>query len=113
MCIALTSNWESLPRVSYEAMRACLPVVVSDVCGAGKAITESVNCFIILKEDVTTLRNPIENLVSDAQLRQRMGVAARKYYEDYLTCDQMYQTTVSVYHQVLATRSRQPTQNNP
>src|SRR5690625_4825019 len=94
-------------------MRAGLPVVVSDVGGAGEAITEGVNGFIIRQGDVTTLRNRIENLVSDAQLRQRMGVAARKYYEDYLTFDQMYQTTLSVYHQVLATRSRQQTQNNP
>src|SRR5690625_7594296 len=94
-------------------MRAGLPVVVSDVGGAGEAITEGVNGFIIRQGDLTTLRNRIENLVSDAHLRQRMGVAARKYYEDYLTFDQRYQTTVSVNHQALATRSRHPTQKNP
>lgn len=109
---ALVSNWEGFPRSTIEAMRAGLPVVVSDVGGAGEAITEGVNGFIIRQRDVTTLRNRIENLVSDAHLRQRMGEAARKYYEDYLTFDQMYKTTVSVYQQVLATRSRQQTQNN-
>src|SRR5690625_1911063 len=44
---ALVSNWEGFPRSTIEAMRAGLPVVVSDVGGAGEAITECVNCLII------------------------------------------------------------------
>lgn len=98
---ALISNWEGFPRSTIEAMRAGLPVVVSDVGGAGEAIEEGVNGFKIRQGDVETLRNRIEKLVSDPLLRQRMGEAARKYYEEYLTFDQMYHTTVGVYHQVL------------
>lgn len=102
---ALISNWEGFPRSTIEAMRAGLPVVVSDVGGAGEAIEEGVNGFKIRQGDVKTLRDRIEKLVSDPLLRQRMGEAARNYYEEYLTFDQMYHITVGVYHQVLKTRN--------
>lgn len=102
----LISNWEGFPRSTIEAMRAGLPVVVSDVGGAGEAIEEGVNGFKIRQGDIQTLRSRIDELVSDPQLRQRMGQAARNYYEEYLTFDQMYHTTTGVYQQVLKNKAK-------
>lgn len=97
----LISNWEGFPRSTIEAMRAGLPVVVSDVGGAGEAIREGVTGFKIKQGDRKTLRKRIEELAGDPLLRQKMGSAAREQYEERFTFDRMYQTTVEIYRQVL------------
>ncbi|MEX2410863.1 MAG: glycosyltransferase family 4 protein, partial [Candidatus Paceibacterota bacterium] len=48
----LISNWEGFPRSTLEAMRAGLPVIVSDVGGAAEAIVEGETGFSIARGDV-------------------------------------------------------------
>ena len=59
----LTSHWEGFPRSTLEAMRAGLPVVVSDVGGASEAITDGVTGFLVAAGDREQLAERIRDLV--------------------------------------------------
>lgn len=97
----LISNWEGFPRSTLEAMRAGLPVVVSDVGGAAEAIEHGVSGYIVKKGDSKSLNLYIKELVFDHQKRKWMGDNARKRYEQLFRFDTMYKKTLSVYKNVL------------
>lgn len=101
----LISNLEGFPRSTLEAMRAGLPVVVSDVGGAAEAIEEGVTGYAVPKGNVDFLREKLHLLILDPQLRQRMGTAARKRYETHFTFDQMFEKTCQIYREVLSDRA--------
>lgn len=98
---ALVSNWEGFPRSTVEAMRAGLPVVVSNVGGAAEAVENGVNGFVVEKNDNKKLRTVLKRLTEDPELRIKMGNASRKHYEQYLTFDQMFSETVDIYKKLL------------
>lgn len=97
----LISHWEGFPRTTLEAMRAALPVLVSDVGGAAEAVVEGETGYCVPQGDVATLRARLKVLVADAELRQNMGQAARQRYEQEFTFERMLQKTVMVYQQVV------------
>lgn len=96
----LVSNWEGFPLTTLEAMRAGLPVVVSDVGGSAEAVTEGETGYCIPRGDVMTLRNRLSELVADANLRLKMGQAARQRYESEFTVENMFQQTLAAYEKV-------------
>jgi glycosyltransferase involved in cell wall biosynthesis len=98
---ALFTHWEGFPITILEAMRAGLPSVVSDVGGVREAVHESCG-RIVAPEDVAGFREALEGLLSDADLRIRMGAAARSRYERNYTVDSMLEKTVDVYRAVCA-----------
>lgn len=100
----LISNWEGFPRTTVEAMRAELPVIVSDVGGASEAVIEGVTGYSIAQGGVDSLHQKLLTLVSDSNLRKKMGEQARKRYQDYFTFQKMFEQTLKVYEQVLHMR---------
>lgn len=94
---ALISNWEGFPRSTLEAMRAGLPVVVSDVGGAVEAIEPGVTGFAVPRGDVQAVASAISTLAEDVELRRRMGEAARVRFQRNFTFEQMYRQTNEVY----------------
>ncbi|MEM8638275.1 MAG: glycosyltransferase family 4 protein [Cyanobacteria bacterium P01_G01_bin.54] len=100
----LISHWEGFPLTTLEAMRAGLPVIVSDVGGASEAVIEGQTGYCIPEGDVESLRNRIQVLADDPKLRKRMGQAARKHYEENFTFERMFQKTLTVYEEVLRSR---------
>lgn len=67
--------------VTNEAMSAGLPVVVSDHAGSAEIVRDGVNGFVVPARDVDALAARLETLLSDADLRRRMGAAARATVE--------------------------------
>ena len=63
--------------VTNEAMSAGLPVIVSDHAGSAEIVREGENGFVVPARDVDALAHRLEQLLADADLRQRMGNAAR------------------------------------
>ncbi len=100
----LISNWEGFPRTTIEAMRAGLPVIVSDVGGASEAILEGITGYCVPQGDIVTLRKQLCELVANDQLRQKMGEQARTRYEEEFTFDQMFAKTFNLYQKILAKR---------
>lgn len=101
----LCSNWEGFPRTSLEAMRASLPVVVSDVGGAKEAVVEGQTGFCIPRGDLEALIHRLRLLVRYPELRAKMGEEGRKRFLAEFTFDRMYQHTVQVYYEVMGVGS--------
>jgi glycosyltransferase involved in cell wall biosynthesis len=58
-------------------MSAGLPVIVSDHAGSAEIVRDGVNGFVVPARDAGALVDRIALLLSDADLRTRMGAAAR------------------------------------
>jgi glycosyltransferase involved in cell wall biosynthesis len=100
----LISNWEGFPYAIIEAMRAELPVVASKVGGVEESVIDGVTGYCIPRGDVETLRDRLQKLVDNAELRREMGRQGRKKYELELTLKQMCETTFDIYKEVIHSR---------
>jgi glycosyltransferase involved in cell wall biosynthesis len=74
---ALPSRCEGTPRVIIEAMAAGVPVIGSNVGGIPMLIRDGESGFVVPAEDVGALESRLRQLLSDNELRRRMG--ARGY----------------------------------
>lgn len=99
---ALTSNWEGFPLSILEAMRSGLPVVVTDVGGAGEAVRDGETGFLVPRGNVPAVRERLALLVNQPERREFMGRAGRRHYESAFTLDHMVAGTLDVYRSVAA-----------
>lgn len=97
----LISKQEGFPLVVLEAMRAGLPVVASDVGGVREAVKPGENGYLVPRSDAGALRHALADLVASADLRRRMGAAARETYTSRFGLPQMLSATLAVYRELL------------
>jgi glycosyltransferase involved in cell wall biosynthesis len=71
--VMLTSLWEGLPCVFFEAMASELPIVATDVDGARDAIIDGGNGFLHPPRDIEGMAHSVLKLVQDPALRETMG----------------------------------------
>ena len=98
---ALVSQWEGLPRSILEAMRSGLPVVASDVGGVAEAVLPGKTGFLARPGDTKALATRLEQLIKDGRLRQALGSAGRRSYEENFRFELMRDRTMSVYENVI------------
>ena len=67
----LSSRWEGFPRSILEAMRASLPVVVSDVGGCREAVLDGKTGFLVPAGDPKALAAKLEALILNSELRTK------------------------------------------
>jgi len=79
---ALPSYAEGLPMALLEAMAAGKPVVVGSVGGIPSVVSNDVNGVLVRPGDQAALVVALGRLLGDAQLRRRLGFAARQTIED-------------------------------
>lgn len=102
--LLLVSNWEGFPRSILEAMRAGLPVIASDVGGTREAVEDGSTGYLVPRGDVSALTDRLLRLLSDAELRSRMGAAGRARFEDEFRFEHMLQRTVDLYASIITRR---------
>ncbi|KAB8051522.1 MAG: glycosyltransferase family 4 protein [Janthinobacterium sp.] len=78
---ALPSYNEGLPMSVLEAMAAGLPVISTPVGGIPEAISDGVEGFLVPPGDVVLLTQRLRQLLADASLARRMGMAGRDKIE--------------------------------
>ncbi len=98
----LASDYEGLPISILEAMRAGLPVVASDVGGVPECVHHDQTGFLVPRSDVNRLRESLGRLIASPILRERMGQAGRKLFQQQFTAPRMIRETLSIYGAVLA-----------
>jgi glycosyltransferase involved in cell wall biosynthesis len=101
----LTSRWEGLPLVIIEAEMAGLPVVASRVGGVPELIEEGNTGFIVPPQDPRALANALRKLLTDAQLRRRLGSAAREKALHEFTFERMLTKTRQLYEDILKNKA--------
>jgi glycosyltransferase involved in cell wall biosynthesis len=74
----LPSRCEGTPRVMIEAMAAGVPAIGSDVGGIPYLIQDGEAGFVVPVGDVAVLEARLRQLLSDPELRARMGARGRE-----------------------------------
>lgn len=94
---ALITNWEGFPRSILEAMRAGLPVIVSDVGGCSESVLDGETGRVVRHGDRKDLAAALRELLGDHEQRRAMGVRARETYDAKFTFEIMYQKYLDLY----------------
>lgn len=80
----MTSRFEGLPMALLESMAVGLPLVSFDCkCGPKDVIRDGENGYLVKDGDINTMSEKIKILLSDKELRQRMGRIAKQYAADF------------------------------
>jgi len=74
----LFSRWEGLPLTVIEAMLAGVPVVANNTGGVGEMVVDGETGFLIEGLDPEAAERALVRLLSDRDLRRRMGEAGRR-----------------------------------
>ena len=95
------ATMEGLGVAILQAMAAGLPVVACPVGGIPEAVHDGVNGLLVPPRDSKQLGAAIIRLLSDPELRARMGKAGREIVEKDFSVDSMVEGVLSVYRNVL------------
>jgi glycosyltransferase involved in cell wall biosynthesis len=96
----LPSLTEGTPNAIIEAMAHSKPIIASSVGGIPDIVTEEVG-ILVPPNDIEALTAAISRLAGDANLRRRMGLAARKKYEQLFTPRVVLPLLTGFYERVL------------
>jgi glycosyltransferase involved in cell wall biosynthesis len=103
----LASHREGFPRSPMEASAMGVPVVATDIRGCRQTVDDGITGRLVRVRDAGSLAAAIEALALDAELRARMGVAARAKAARDFDQRRVIATTLSVYETLLLQRARQ------
>ncbi len=101
---ALTSLWEGLPRSLVEAMRTGLPAVCYATDGVVDVLRDGENGFLVAPGDVDAFARRLTSLLTDAELRGRLGAAARASIGPEFDIDGMVRAQEALYAELLEKR---------
>lgn len=71
------------PTVILEAMASARPVVSTTVAGIPESVVDGVTGFLVPPNDSRALTDALQNLLCDADLRERLGAAGRLRVEQH------------------------------
>lgn len=77
------SHTETFGNVTLEAMASGLPCLVADAIGSKSLVEDGVNGFLANQQDVEDFTRKLEELVSNEELREKMGQASRDKAMEY------------------------------
>jgi glycosyltransferase involved in cell wall biosynthesis len=92
---------DGLPNVALEAMGAGKPLVATRVGGLPQVVDDGTTGLLVPERDAEALARAILRLAGDAELRRRMGEAARTRVEEGLTWDAVARRFERLYRDVL------------
>jgi glycosyltransferase involved in cell wall biosynthesis len=95
----LPSLFEGLPFAVLEAMHAGLAIVASQSDGMGEAIDDGISGFLC--DDEQQFIERLQRMVDDAELRTRLGTAAKTEARAKFSLDIMARKTLEVYWDAL------------
>lgn len=91
---------ESFPTTVLEGMSCAKAVIATRTGGAVEAIQDNVTGFLIEPDDLPGFAHKLEILVSDEDLRNRLGLSARQSFINNFTID-IYRDKLSNYFSTL------------
>ena len=101
--LALTSDNEGTPISLIQAAMAAVPVVASDVGSVKDVVIDGVT-GLLAAPSAPALADRVQLLVEQADLRRRMGLAARAHAEGRYGVQRLASDHADLYEKLLATR---------
>jgi glycosyltransferase involved in cell wall biosynthesis len=74
----LPSYREGLPKTLLEAAACGRPIVATNVPGCREIVEDGVNGFLVPAKDASGIAAALERLITDGELRRKMGSAGRE-----------------------------------
>lgn len=82
----LTSVKEGIPRALMQASAVGVPIIATDVKGSREVVADGDNGFLVNLDDIQTLADRLDTLLSSADLRREMGARgvehARRHFDE-------------------------------
>lgn len=78
---------ETFGLVNLEAMQYALPVISTFEGAIPEVIVDGVNGFLVPQQNTEALADKLEILIGNPKLRNEMGLAGKKFYEEKFTLD--------------------------
>ncbi len=97
--VVVPSYYESFGMVALEAMACGTPVVASQVGGLAYLVQDGVTGFTVPVDDPQALADRLMSLLSNPELRMKMGEQAVRYAQGY-AWEQIAQRLVLVYNEL-------------
>lgn len=85
-----TSIYEGMPNVVMEAMNHGLPVIATDAGDTNYLVNDSINGFLCPVGNAEYIAEKLNALISDIQLRARMGENSRKLIDENFRPDKVF-----------------------
>jgi lipopolysaccharide/colanic/teichoic acid biosynthesis glycosyltransferase/glycosyltransferase involved in cell wall biosynthesis len=104
--VVLPSYAEGLPKILLEACACGKPVVATSVDGCREIVKEGDNGFLVPVKDSAALASAMSRLVSDPDLRRRMGHRGREIVVNAFSKEQVASETLAVYGDLLSRKGR-------
>jgi glycosyltransferase involved in cell wall biosynthesis len=104
--VVCASHGEGLPLCVIEAMAFGRPVVATRVGGIPQLVQDGRTGYLVPPGDAKALRDRIQRLLADPQLRRRFGEAGRDRIEKLCSWDRVTDQTLEAYALDRADRPR-------
>jgi glycosyltransferase involved in cell wall biosynthesis len=101
----LTSRFEGLPYTPLEAMRAGVPVILTDVVGNRDLVEPDTSGILVPVDDPPAMAAAIDKVLGDAETRTRLAEGGRRQLARDHDVTVMGRTLADFYRRVAAARS--------
>lgn len=92
---------EGLPKSLIEADATGRPVITSNSVGCKETVIDGYNGYLIQPKDVDALTEKLDLLLSDKDLRVKMGQNSRKYAEKYFDINVVIERHLNIYQELV------------
>ncbi|MFH1413397.1 MAG: glycosyltransferase family 4 protein [Candidatus Omnitrophota bacterium] len=97
VCVYPSTASEPFGLTMLEALASGKPMVVTEAGGMPEIIKDGINGFIVPVKDFESLASRIIQLLSDGQLRDRLGYTGRQIVEQQYTKEIVAENTLNLY----------------
>lgn len=96
----LPSFQENAPMSISEAMAVGIPVITSDRCGMPYMVEHGMSGYLTQPSDVHQIAQYMIKMLSDDDLRERMGIRSRQIAQERFHPESVTEKTVNVYREI-------------
>ena len=100
----LPSYREGVPNALLEACACGLPIVTTNVPGCRDVVTDGLNGLLVPVRNAVALADALETLISNSDLRHKMGMAGREIAINQFSLTRVNAETLIVYNKFLSSR---------
>ena len=100
----IPSEFEGMPNVVLEAMCAGLPVVASNIPGTDELVVDGQTGFLVPLGQTKAFAQRTNQLLDDADLRNRFGTAAQQRVREQFDVEKMVQSYIRLYRDLAAAK---------